>query len=54
MRDQPRERWPDLLLMIGDQVYADEVPPATRSYIDERRDVGEPPGLSRRSGRRSA
>jgi PhoD-like phosphatase len=44
MRNQPREQWPDVLLMIGDQVYADETPPATRSFIRERRDVGEPPG----------
>jgi hypothetical protein len=44
MRERPREQWPDLLLMIGDQVYADEVPPTTRSFIDERRDVSEPPG----------
>ena len=27
MRNQPREEWPDVLLMIGDQVYADEVSP---------------------------
>ena len=27
MRDQPREEWPDVLLMLGDQVYADEVSP---------------------------
>jgi PhoD-like phosphatase len=44
MREQPREEWPDLLLMIGDQVYADEVPPTTRSFIGNRRDPGEPPG----------
>jgi PhoD-like phosphatase len=44
MRDEPRERWPDVLLMIGDQVYADEVPPATRDFIDRRRDPTEPPG----------
>jgi hypothetical protein len=44
MRGEPRERWPDVLLMIGDQVYADEVPPATRSFIDARRDASEPPG----------
>jgi hypothetical protein len=44
MRDQPREEWPDLLLMIGDQVYADEVPPATRRFIEARRDVEEEPG----------
>jgi hypothetical protein len=44
MRDEPRERWPDVLLMIGDQVYADEVSPATRAFIESRRDVSEPPG----------
>jgi PhoD-like phosphatase len=44
MRNQPRERWPDVLLMIGDQVYADETPPATRSFIRARRDVDQPPG----------
>jgi PhoD-like phosphatase len=44
MRDQPRERWPDVLLMLGDQVYADEVSPATRSFIETRRATEEPPG----------
>ena len=44
MRDEPRERWPDVLLMIGDQVYADEVSPATRAFIETRRDPAEPPG----------
>jgi hypothetical protein len=44
MVDQPRERWPDVLLMIGDQVYADEVPPGTRAFVEGRRDVSEPPG----------
>ena len=44
MRDQPREQWPDLLLMLGDQVYADETPPDTRSFIEARRDPNEPPG----------
>jgi hypothetical protein len=44
MRGQPRDEWPDLVLMIGDQVYADEVPPGTRSFIRDRRDVDEPPG----------
>ncbi|HET8557613.1 MAG TPA: alkaline phosphatase D family protein [Gaiellaceae bacterium] len=36
--------WPDALLLLGDQVYADEVSPATAEFIRERRDVGEPPG----------
>ena len=40
----PRERWPDVLLLIGDQVYADEVGPATRQFISERRDPSSPPG----------
>jgi hypothetical protein len=37
LRETPRERWPDVLLMIGDQVYADEPGPATRQFIAERR-----------------
>ena len=44
MRDQPREEWPDVLLMLGDQVYADEVSPATRAFIETKRDPNEPPG----------
>jgi hypothetical protein len=44
MRNEPRERWPDVLLMIGDQVYADEVSPQTLAFIKERRDVSQPPG----------
>ena len=44
MRQEPRERWPDVLLMIGDQVYADEVSPETREFIEARRDTSEPPG----------
>jgi PhoD-like phosphatase len=37
--------WPDLLLMVGDQVYADETGPEMREFIKARRDVSEPPGL---------
>jgi hypothetical protein len=44
MRDEPRERFPDVLLMLGDQVYADEVSPGTRAFIETRRDPAEPPG----------
>ncbi len=44
MLDEPRERWPDVLLMIGDQVYADEVSPATRAFIESRRDASGEPG----------
>jgi hypothetical protein len=44
MRRQPRDEWPDVLLMIGDQVYADEVSPATRAFLETRRDPSDPPG----------
>ena len=44
LRGTPRERWPDLMLLIGDQVYADETGPATRQFISERRDPSQPPG----------
>jgi PhoD-like phosphatase len=44
MRSQPRERWPDLLLLLGDQVYADEVSPHTFAYMQSRRALTEPPG----------
>ena len=40
----PRERWPDVMFLIGDQVYADEVGPATREFITQRRDPSQPPG----------
>jgi PhoD-like phosphatase len=41
---RPREHWPDLLLMLGDQVYVDEGSPAVRERIRNSRDVGSPPG----------
>ena len=40
----PPGRWPDALLLIGDQVYADEAGPATRRFIEDRRDPSVPPG----------
>jgi phosphodiesterase/alkaline phosphatase D-like protein len=40
--------WPDLLLLMGDQVYADDVPRATRRAMVDRRggDVPESPSVS--------
>jgi PhoD-like phosphatase len=38
-RRQDPDRWPDLLLWLGDQVYADEISPGVREFIDAR-----PPG----------
>jgi hypothetical protein len=36
--------WPDALVLLGDQVYADEVPPETAAFIRLRRtDDGAPP-----------
>jgi hypothetical protein len=45
MRREPPERWPDRLMMLGDQVYVDEGSPGVRERIRRRRDVSEPPGL---------
>ena len=39
-----REPWPDCLLLLGDQVYADEVSPETLAFIRSRRNVSQPPG----------
>ncbi|MFF3753756.1 alkaline phosphatase D family protein [Streptomyces sp. NPDC002018] len=35
---------PDVLLLLGDQVYADETSDATRARLGARRDLAEPPG----------
>jgi hypothetical protein len=44
MREQPRSEWPQVLLLLGDQVYADEVSPETLAFIKKRRDIRKPPG----------
>jgi hypothetical protein len=44
MIEQPCEEWPTRLLMLGDQVYADEVSPAALEFIKSRRSIEEPPG----------
>jgi hypothetical protein len=44
MVQQDPEEWPHVMLWLGDQVYADEVSPATRDFIRTRRDPAEPPG----------
>jgi hypothetical protein len=40
----PDDRWPDEVLMLGDQVYADETSDHIRARIRERRDTGVEPG----------
>ncbi|WP_018639914.1 DUF7800 domain-containing protein [Parafrankia elaeagni] len=44
MAETPPRTWPDALLLLGDQVYADHVSPATAARIRARRDVTVPPG----------
>jgi hypothetical protein len=44
MRNQSPQEWPDALLLLGDQIYADEVSMGTREFIRSRRDPKEPPG----------
>jgi hypothetical protein len=44
MKELPEEEWPDLLLMLGDQVYVDEDAPETRRFIRERRGTEGEPG----------
>lgn len=41
---EPDRRRPDALLLLGDQVYADDVPAQTRAFIADRRDLKLPPG----------
>ncbi len=36
--------WPDLVLFLGDQVYADETPKEMHDFIESRRDIDQPPG----------
>ncbi|MGH3980398.1 MAG: alkaline phosphatase D family protein [Pseudonocardiaceae bacterium] len=40
---EPDERWPDALLLLGDQVYADDPTPQTRRWLSSRRDLRQPP-----------
>ncbi|MEW2569082.1 alkaline phosphatase D family protein [Streptomyces sp. NPDC047070] len=40
----PRGERPDVLLLLGDQVYADEVSKATRRWLQSRRGLDQPPG----------
>ena len=36
------DRWPELVLLLGDQVYADEVSPQALEFIRSRRDTTRP------------
>ena len=39
----PEEQWPDALVLLGDQVYADELTPTTRRWLSRRRGVEAEP-----------
>ncbi|HWL96803.1 MAG TPA: alkaline phosphatase D family protein [Nocardioidaceae bacterium] len=43
MRDVDESEWPDLVLFLGDQVYADETSDEMQAFIDARRDIEQPP-----------
>src|SRR5215213_9604418 len=45
MRDADPGTWPDLLLLLGDQIYADDTSEQVQAFIRSRRDVDQPPGL---------
>ncbi|MFE6944260.1 alkaline phosphatase D family protein [Streptomyces chartreusis] len=44
MAADPDGERPDVLVLLGDQVYADETSNATRRWLAARRDLSEPPG----------
>jgi PhoD-like phosphatase len=44
MARQERDEWPELLFLLGDQIYVDEGSPRTKEKIRTRRDTSEPPG----------
>ena len=39
------DAWPDALVLLGDQVYADETSPGVQRRIAAHRDLAEPPGV---------
>jgi hypothetical protein len=43
LRTQPPETWPGALILLGDQIYADETEPDTKRFIERRRDPEVPP-----------
>ena len=44
LAEQPEDEWPDALVFLGDQVYADELTPGTEAWIAQRRPLDRPPG----------
>ena len=44
MLESEPDRWPELVLLLGDQIYADEVSPQAKEFIHAKRDTTQPPG----------
>ncbi|GAA3851161.1 alkaline phosphatase D family protein [Saccharothrix violaceirubra] len=44
MKDQSEDTWPHALVLLGDQVYADEPTPRIKAWLSERRAGAEPQG----------
>lgn len=42
MYEQPPDRWPDALLLLGDQIYADDLSPETLRCVIDRRGIDDP------------
>jgi hypothetical protein len=42
LTDLPEEEWPDALVLLGDQIYADELTPSTRRWLSVRRGTPVP------------
>jgi PhoD-like phosphatase len=40
----PEDQWPDAVVLLGDQVYADELTPGTKRWLSLRRDLDSGPG----------
>jgi phosphodiesterase/alkaline phosphatase D-like protein len=45
LRDADPDTWPDLLMLLGDQIYADDASPRVQEFLRSRRDVTQPPAL---------
>lgn len=43
MRRNP-DHWPEFVLFLGDQLYADDTSPQMRDFIEKRRGLDDPPG----------
>ncbi len=43
MIGEDQAKWPDLLVLLGDQIYADETSAAMHAFISSRRDISRPP-----------